>query len=242
MELRMYAALKHSSSRSVGLWLAMVSPLPVPSTHTYQTGWFLLRKTENEWHTEVTGLWAVLKSSWARVRNSLTRTQSSCQEMTFKWLLTWALGDFSLIWVTFYMKGLRGSHFLSLLPISSIFGVQRPPCIFTSLSFSVQVDQVPADIFLKLWIFFESYSEASFFIFFQILINDLINDSCSAGDLGSIHGYGRSTGEGNGNPFSILAWEITWAEEPCGLQSIGSQGVRHDWATNTFTLLTVTLI
>ena len=65
---------------------------------------------------------------------------------------------------SFYMKGLRGSHFLSLLPIR-IFGVQRPPCIFTSLSLSVQVDQVPADIFLKLWIFFESYSEASFFIF-----------------------------------------------------------------------------
>ena len=137
---------------------------------------------------------------------------------------------------SFYMKGLRGSHFLSLLPISRIFGVQRPPCIFTSLSLSVQVDQVPADIFLKLWIFFESYSEASFFIFFQILINDLINDSCGAGDLGLIHGSGRSTGEGNGNPFSILAWEITWTEEPCGLQSIGSQGVRHDWATNTFTL------
>ena len=27
---------------------------------------------------------------------------------------------------------------------------------------------------------------------------------------------------------SILAWEITWTEEPGGLQSIGSQRVRHD--------------
>ena len=30
---------------------------------------------------------------------------------------------------------------------------------------------------------------------------------------------------------SILAWEIPWAEEPGGLQSVGSQSVRHDLAT-----------
>ena len=27
---------------------------------------------------------------------------------------------------------------------------------------------------------------------------------------------------------SILAWEITWTEEPGGLQSIGSQRLGHD--------------
>ena len=32
--------------------------------------------------------------------------------------------------------------------------------------------------------------------------------------------------------FSILAWEIPWTEELCGLQSMGSQRVRHDWATS----------
>ena len=31
--------------------------------------------------------------------------------------------------------------------------------------------------------------------------------------------------------FSILAWEILWMEEPGGLQSMGSQSVRHDLAT-----------
>ena len=31
--------------------------------------------------------------------------------------------------------------------------------------------------------------------------------------------------------FSILAWRIPWTEEPGGLQSVGSQRVRHDWAT-----------
>ena len=30
---------------------------------------------------------------------------------------------------------------------------------------------------------------------------------------------------------SILAWKISWAEEPGGLQSMGSQRVWHDWAT-----------
>ena len=30
---------------------------------------------------------------------------------------------------------------------------------------------------------------------------------------------------------SILAWKIPWTEEPAGLQSMGSQRVRHSWAT-----------
>ena len=29
-------------------------------------------------------------------------------------------------------------------------------------------------------------------------------------------------------PSSILAWKIPWTEEPGGLQSMGSQRVRHD--------------
>ena len=31
---------------------------------------------------------------------------------------------------------------------------------------------------------------------------------------------------------SILTWKIPWPEEPGGLQSIGSLGVGHDWATS----------
>ena len=45
------------------------------------------------------------------------------------------------------------------------------------------------------------------------------NPPANAGDkrdLGSIPGLGRSPGEGNGNPLSILAWEIPWTEEPGG--------------------------
>ena len=31
---------------------------------------------------------------------------------------------------------------------------------------------------------------------------------------------------------SILAWKIPWTEEPGRLPSMGSQRVRHDWATS----------
>ena len=55
-----------------------------------------------------------------------------------------------------------------------------------------------------------------------------------ARDSGSITGFRRSTWVGNGNQSCILAWRIPWAEEPGGLQSIGSQRVGHDWGTNTF--------
>ena len=38
---------------------------------------------------------------------------------------------------------------------------------------------------------------------------------------------------------SILAWRILWTEEPGGLQSMGSQRVRHNRVTNTFTVICV---
>ena len=34
---------------------------------------------------------------------------------------------------------------------------------------------------------------------------------------------------------SILAWRISWTEEPGELQSMGLQRVRHDWVTIPFT-------
>ena len=34
--------------------------------------------------------------------------------------------------------------------------------------------------------------------------------------------------EGMATHATILAWRIPWTEEPGGLQSIGSQRVRHD--------------
>ena len=40
---------------------------------------------------------------------------------------------------------------------------------------------------------------------------------------------------------SILAWKISWTEEPGGLQSMVSQRIRRDWVTNTYLHLLTTL-
>ena len=45
--------------------------------------------------------------------------------------------------------------------------------------------------------------------------------ACSAGDPRLISRLGRSPGEENGYPSSILAWRIPWTEEPGGLLSMG---------------------
>ena len=52
--------------------------------------------------------------------------------------------------------------------------------------------------------------------------------ACNAGDLGAILGSQRSPEKGMATHSSILAWRISWTEEPGGLQSMGSQRVRHD--------------
>ena len=52
----------------------------------------------------------------------------------------------------------------------------------------------------------------------------------NAGDSGSISGWEDPPEEGMATYSSILAWRIPWIEEPGRLQSMGSQGVRHDWA------------
>ena len=52
--------------------------------------------------------------------------------------------------------------------------------------------------------------------------------TCQAGDAGSIPGLGRFPGERNGYLLQYSAWEIPWIEEPGRLQSMVSQGVRHD--------------
>ena len=55
------------------------------------------------------------------------------------------------------------------------------------------------------------------------------NVPANAGDLGnkgSIPGSGRSSEMAT--HFSMLAWKIPWTEKPGGLQSMGSQRVKHD--------------
>ena len=45
-----------------------------------------------------------------------------------------------------------------------------------------------------------------------------------------VHSAGREDPleKGRATHSSILAWKIPWTEEPCGVQSMGSQRVGHD--------------
>ena len=62
------------------------------------------------------------------------------------------------------------------------------------------------------------------------------DSTCNISCWRSIPGLGRFPGEGNGNPLQYSCLEKpSRTEEPDGLQSMSSQRVRHNWATNTHT-------
>ena len=57
------------------------------------------------------------------------------------------------------------------------------------------------------------------------------NQPANAGDIrdtGSILAQEDTPEEGMATHSSILAWRIPWTEKPGGLESIGSQRVRHN--------------
>ena len=54
----------------------------------------------------------------------------------------------------------------------------------------------------------------------------------NVGDPGLIPGSGRSPGEGNGNSLQYYCLENPMDRQPGKLPSVGSQRVRHDWATS----------
>ena len=56
----------------------------------------------------------------------------------------------------------------------------------------------------------------------------IINIPYQSGAFVTIH---KPT-EGDGTHSSTLAWQTPWTEEPGGLQSMGSLGVGHYWATS----------
>ena len=57
------------------------------------------------------------------------------------------------------------------------------------------------------------------------------NLPASAGDMCLIPRLGSYPGEGNGNSLQYSCLGHPWTEEPGGLQSMGSQRVRHDRVT-----------
>ena len=63
--------------------------------------------------------------------------------------------------------------------------------------------------------------------------SDSKESACNARDLVWSFGWKDPLEEGMATHSSILAWRIPWTEEPGGLQSMGSQRVRHRWATKS---------
>ena len=59
--------------------------------------------------------------------------------------------------------------------------------------------------------------------------------SCEGTQVQSL-GWEDPLKKGMATHSSILAWRIPWTEEPGRLQSMESQRVRHDWASNTHSI------
>ena len=59
------------------------------------------------------------------------------------------------------------------------------------------------------------------------------NPPVNAGDESLIPGLEDPLEKEMATPSNIIAWKIPWTEELGGLQSTGSQKVRHDWANGT---------
>ena len=52
--------------------------------------------------------------------------------------------------------------------------------------------------------------------------------ACNTGDLGLIPEWADPLEMGMATHSSVLAWRIPWTKDPGGLQSMGSQRVRHN--------------
>ena len=62
----------------------------------------------------------------------------------------------------------------------------------------------------------------------SLVVQQVKNPPANAGDVSSIPGLEDPLEKEMATHTSTLAWKILWTEEPGGLQSMGSQKVRHD--------------
>ena len=60
------------------------------------------------------------------------------------------------------------------------------------------------------------------------MVNNMPANAGDIRDVGLILGWEDPLEEGMATHPSSLAWRIPWTEEPGGLQSMGSQKVKHD--------------
>ena len=95
--------------------------------------------------------------------------------------------------------------------VKNLPAIQEIPIRFLGQEVPLEKDRLPTPVFLG----FPGGSDSK-------------ESTYNAVDLGSAPGLGRSLQEGMATHSSTVAWRIPWAEEPGGLQSMGSQRIRHD--------------
>ena len=103
-------------------------------------------------------------------------------------------------------------------------------------SYALQADSLPAEL---VKVSPELYATTVYLTIAYFLCwgfpggSDGKESPCNVGDLGLV---GKIPWRREWLPTPVLLpGEFPWTEEPGGLQSIGLQKVRHNWATNTFT-------
>ena len=85
--------------------------------------------------------------------------------------------------------------------------------IYLSRIFFIKLNSSPFDYPAVIALLYMSFPDGS----------DDKESGCSAGDLGSILGSGRSLEKEMATHSSTIAWKIPWTEEPGRLQSVGSE-------------------
>ena len=89
-------------------------------------------------------------------------------------------------------------------------------------------------LFVYHWILFAAVVLRTFILYLLVFIQgfpggfDGKESICNVGNQGLIPGLGRSSGEGNSNPFQDSCLENPWTEEPGRLQCMGQQRVGHN--------------
>ena len=113
------------------------------------------------------------------------------------------------------------------IPFQAFSPIHILNCVFSIMAGKSLKNQLKFQPILGSYLWFKfSVPHPNFLGFSGISMVE--NRPANAGDTGSIPGSGRPPEKEMATHSSILAWEITWTEEPGGLQFMGSQSVRHD--------------
>ena len=83
-------------------------------------------------------------------------------------------------------------------------------------------------VYINIYTYIVNVVYGSIIVAKAVVLLSVSEYSVGAGDLGLIPGSGRSSGEGNGNPFQYSCLENPMDEEPGGLHPMGLQRVGKD--------------